>query len=60
MATENEKVSTRHCHQLSTRFQHDNSIPFEMTPIFKVLNNKTDVGGRKNEEVRPEFESTAK
>jgi len=30
-----------------------------MTPIFKVLNNKTDVGGRKNEEVRPEFESTA-
>jgi hypothetical protein len=31
-----------------------------MTPIFKVLNNKTDVGCRKNEEVRPEFESIAK
>jgi len=31
-----------------------------MTPIFKVLNNKTDDGGRKNEEIRPEFESIAK
>jgi hypothetical protein len=31
-----------------------------MTPIFKVLNNKTDVGGRKKEEVRYEFESITK
>jgi hypothetical protein len=31
-----------------------------MTPIFKVLNNKTDVGGGKKEEVRPEFESITK
>ncbi len=31
-----------------------------MVPIFKVLYNITDVGGRKNEEVIPEFESIAK
>jgi hypothetical protein len=28
-----------------------------MTPIFKVLNNKSDVGYRKKEEVRSEFDT---